>query len=96
MMKSKGIVKARKRARARYQRARGRYHVISHEDGWALVREGNRKATKVFEDKLSAISRAKQIVGARGFVYVHTPSGRLDRESSYIPSEKNTAVTVSR
>lgn len=37
------------------------YHVTPHEDGWAVTREGNAKATSVHETKKEALTAARQI-----------------------------------
>jgi poly(hydroxyalkanoate) granule-associated protein len=37
------------------------YHVTPHDDGWAVMREGNEKATSVHETKKEALSAAREI-----------------------------------
>jgi hypothetical protein len=44
------------------------YHVIPRNDGWAVMREGNEKATSVHETKKEALSAAREITKA------HLPS----------------------
>jgi len=36
-------------------------HVIPHKDGWATKREGNDRASKVFEKKSDAVSYGRKV-----------------------------------
>jgi len=59
---------------------RDRYHVISHGDRWAVVREGAQRAYRVFDRKADAVARAKSLAAAaRGrYVIVHRKDGGVE------------------
>ncbi len=54
-------------------------HVISRSPGWAVVKEGAGRASKVFPERRSAIRYARKI-NKEGKVFVHRKNGLLERE----------------
>jgi len=54
-------------------------HVISQNHGWAVKSEGSTRADKAFDDKTSAIRRAKTIaLKTERDVVVHKKDGTVD------------------
>jgi Uncharacterized protein conserved in bacteria (DUF2188) len=61
--------------------AKGRFvHVISHQNGWAVVKEGARRATYVCTHKSDAIHRARALVqaGAAAYLIIHKTDGSVE------------------
>ena len=58
---------------------RTRIHVIPHDRGWAVRREGAARASSVHREKQDAVRRAKQIARERagGQVMIHGINGRV-------------------
>ena len=56
-----------------------RVHIISRDDGWAIKKEGNTKATKIFENKDSAIKGAKKLIEQGHDVIVHKKDGSIQK-----------------
>lgn len=54
-----------------------RAHIISRDDGWAIKLEGNTKATKIYQNKDSAIKGAKKLVEQGHDVIVHKKDGSI-------------------
>ncbi|MDR3555463.1 MAG: DUF2188 domain-containing protein [Syntrophobacteraceae bacterium] len=55
-----------------------RIHVVSRKDGWAVKKEGNTKASKVFQGKNAAVEGAKKL--SKGCdVIVHKKGGSIQR-----------------
>jgi len=59
----------------------GRIHVISRNLGWALKREGNLRATRIFDTQAEAVEVAKSYLRARKTdkVVVHRRDGSVDK-----------------
>lgn len=55
-----------------------RVHVISHDKGWAVKREGAKKADRIFEKKTDAIDRARSSSTATK-VAIHKKDGTIDK-----------------
>ncbi|MAF76047.1 MAG: hypothetical protein CMF17_09380 [Idiomarinaceae bacterium] len=55
-----------------------RVHVISHDRGWAVLREGAKRADRIFAKKTDAITRAKSSRTATEVV-IHKADGTIDR-----------------
>ena len=55
-----------------------RVHVISHDRGWAVKREGAKRADRIFDKKTDAITRAKSSRTATDVV-IHKADGTIDR-----------------
>lgn len=55
------------------------YHVITGvNNSWQVVKEGNKRATRVFLKQHSAIDYARRILkGKNGQIFVHTGDGGL-------------------
>lgn len=56
-----------------------RIHVTSRESGWAIKREGSKKASRVYTTQNSAISSARIIVtsGKASKVVIHDRKGEI-------------------
>ena len=56
-----------------------RVHITSREGGWAIKREGNKKATRLHLTQKSAISEARNLVksGKASKVIIHTTKGKI-------------------
>ena len=52
-------------------------HVVPHEEGWALKREGSKRASRVFERKVDALRYAVKDMKKQSCVYVHGRDGRI-------------------
>ena len=55
-------------------------HVISHEHGWAVTKEGACRAAHIFVRKVDAVQRARALVkqGAAAYLIVHTEDGSIE------------------
>ena len=53
------------------------YHIISRGKGWALKREGARKAASVFNTKSKAIKISKRYQEQNHDVVIHTRDGTV-------------------
>jgi hypothetical protein len=51
--------------------------VISRESGWALKKEGNTKASKVYQNKDSALKGARKFIEQGHDVIVHKKDGSI-------------------
>jgi uncharacterized protein YdaT len=59
-------------------------HVVKHDEGWAVRREGAERASSVHETKAEAMSQARE-QGRRDHVEVveHGRDGRIQGSNSY-------------
>ena len=55
-----------------------RVHVISRKDGWAVKKEGNTKASKLFGQKEAAVEGARKLSKGHD-VIVHKKDGSIQR-----------------
>ena len=64
-----------------------RIHVIPQRGGWAVKKEGAKRAAAVVASKSTAIDKAKSIgsLGSGRDVVVHKEDGTISREISIIP-----------
>jgi uncharacterized protein YdaT len=61
-----------------------RHHVVPHESGWAVRREGSARASTVTRTKDQAIDRARGIAEReRGGVVIHRENGTIQEERTY-------------
>lgn len=59
-------------------------HVVPHEDGWGVRREGGRRVTSVHDTQAEAIARARKIAQAqRSEVVIHRRDGTIRDSDSY-------------
>ena len=59
-------------------------HVVPHEGGWAVRREGSEKVTQVTRTQKEAIDIARQIAQNQGSeVVIHRRNGRIRDKDSY-------------
>ena len=56
-----------------------RVHIIKRGEGWAVKKEGNQIASRVFKSKTEAV-KDSQIYSSRGFdVVVHRADGTIEK-----------------
>jgi uncharacterized protein YdaT len=56
-----------------------RVHIISHERGWSVQREGAKRATSVCGTKSDAIKQGREIARkSNGELIIHTKEGRIE------------------
>jgi uncharacterized protein YdaT len=61
-----------------------RHHVVPHQNGWAVLREGGERASVVTETKEQAFERAREIAQREGGgVVIHGENGRIQQERTY-------------
>lgn len=61
-----------------------RHHVVPHENGWAVRREGSERVSTVTRTKDHAISLSLDIAErARGGVVIHRENGTIQEERTY-------------
>jgi hypothetical protein len=59
-------------------------HVVPHEDGWAVVGEGNTRATSVHETQADAIDAGREIAQHQeSELLVHGRDGRIRERDSF-------------
>jgi uncharacterized protein YdaT len=56
----------------------GKVHVISRQTGWAVKKEGNTRASKVYKTKNEAVKGARSSSKGRDVV-VHKKDGSIER-----------------
>jgi uncharacterized protein YdaT len=63
---------------------RNRHHVVPHDNGWAVRREGSERASSVTRTKEQAVEQARDIAQReRGEVIIHRENGTIQEERSY-------------
>ena len=56
-----------------------RVHIISHERGWAVQKEGAKRATGVWDTKKDAIDQGKKIAKeSESELVIHTKDGKIE------------------
>lgn len=61
-----------------------RHHIVPHENGWAVRREGHDRASVVTETKEQAVERGREIAEReRGAIVIHGENGRIQEERTY-------------
>ena len=64
-----------------------RIHVIARNEGWAVKREGNTRASKIYHTKDEAVQNARQI--AKGHdVVIHRRDGSVQKWERVYPSDR--------
>ncbi len=59
-------------------------HVVPHEDGWAVRREGNKRITSKHRKQSTAIRKAKSLARKhKADVIIHRASGGIRERISY-------------
>ena len=59
-------------------------HVVPHEDGWAVRREGNKRITSKHRKQSTAIRKAKSLARKhKADVIIHQASGGIRERISY-------------
>jgi hypothetical protein len=74
-------------------KTKGRVHVIPQQGKWAVRKEGAKRAVAVVSDKVTAVSRAKELVKSGGttVAIVHNKDGTISSSySSKKVTEKKT------
>ena len=56
-----------------------RVHVISRQDGWAVKKEGNSRATKIYTDKEEAVQDASKLKKDGCDVVIHKKDGSIQK-----------------
>ncbi len=56
-----------------------RYHITKRGDGWALKKEGNLKATKVYSSREEATKSAQKYRTMGSDVIIHNIDGSIDK-----------------
>jgi hypothetical protein len=57
----------------------GRVHVISRNDGWAVKKEGNIRASKVVKTKDEAVTTARRVASQALDVVIHKKDGTIQK-----------------
>jgi sporulation protein YlmC with PRC-barrel domain len=75
-------------------------HGERRDDGWAVIREGNQRATSVYPTQAEAAKEGRHIARREGTeFFLHAQDGRIREHSSYgegTPSEKADAASQSQ
>ena len=80
---SKRTPAAQKRIRTKLRSASatktGRYHVVQSTDGWAVKREGAKRASKIYRTKAEAIRDVKSFSDYKGVLILHKRDGSFSK-----------------
>ncbi|MFC1986172.1 DUF2188 domain-containing protein [Chloroflexota bacterium] len=77
IIKGRRLSEARKKVVASKARPHT-LHVINSDKGWAIKREGTKKASLVLDTKAGAIARSKKFAGVKNVV-IHKKDGTVER-----------------
>ena len=59
-------------------------HVVPHNDGWAVRKEGSKRASSVHDTQKDAITSARlSAIKSRGELVIHGRNGRIRDKDSY-------------
>ncbi len=59
-------------------------HVVKYGDGWAVVGEGNKTATKVFRTQAEAAAYGRKIaINQKSELFIHGKDGKFRDRNSY-------------
>ena len=77
--KSRNVTVKVHKAMIKISSSKARIHVVSHKDGWAVKKEGSNRASGVFEKKITAVNRAKNLAkkGPQKDVVIHKKDGTI-------------------
>ena len=65
------------------------YHIVPHQDGWAVKREGAIRVTAHFETKTRATKEGRSLAKKAGVdLVIHTADGHIASSASYEPKAK--------
>lgn len=56
-----------------------RVHIISREDGWAIKKQGASRASKIYQNKETAIKNAQKMRKTGHDVIVHKKDGSIQK-----------------
>lgn len=56
-----------------------RVHIISRKDGWAIKKEGKTRASKIYNNKKSAVSSARKLKEKGHDVIIHKKDGSIKK-----------------
>ena len=56
-----------------------RVHIISRKDGWAIKKEGKTRASKIYNNKKSAVSSARKLREKGHDVIIHKKDGSIKK-----------------
>lgn len=61
-----------------------RFHVVPHDERWAIKKEGNDHPEFTTDKKSEAVQKAKDLAKEAGtFVYIHNEEGRIEDQINY-------------
>ena len=64
--------------------AKKNVHVVKHDDGWAVKKEGNRRASSVHRTQREAIDSGKEAAkGERAELVIHGRDGKIRDKDSF-------------
>lgn len=59
-------------------------HVVPHSDGWAIKKEGNSRASGVYDTQQEASQRAREIARREhSELFIHGEDGKIRERNSY-------------
>lgn len=65
--------------KTRKSKSNKRVHVISRKDGWAVKKEGNSRASRIYPNKKSAVYNAGRLKSKGHDVVVHKKDGSIQK-----------------
>lgn len=64
--------------------AKKNYHVVPHGNGWAVKREGAKRASSTHRTQADAIQQGKQLAqNSQSELVIHRPNGQIRDSDSY-------------
>lgn len=57
----------------------GRYHIVQSTDGWAVKKEGAKRASKIYRTKSEAIRDVKSYPDYKGVLILHRRDGSFSK-----------------
>ena len=76
-------------------------HIVPHDSGWAVKREGNERATSTHKTQKEAIDAARELATEGDELVIHRPDGAIRDQITYTPpagsqGASSTAAAVTR
>lgn len=59
--------------------AENRYHITKRGDGWAVKKEGNQRASKVYDSKDAATSSSQKFREKGSDLVIHKKDGSIEK-----------------
>lgn len=61
-----------------------RYHVVPHEEGWAVKKEGKDQPESTYKSKSEAVDEGKRLAQeSETMVYIHSDEGQIEDQENY-------------